>query len=90
MDIHSSKMSSGEVTVPASSFNQQTDRNIQPSPTGISMGGIPTHWLSSQPISRRDMTANTTPLGSNPRSYKVIRFEEFNSGKYQGDPKIDK
>ncbi len=83
-------MSSGEVTVPASSFNQQTDRNIQPSPTGISMGGIPTHWLSSQPISRRDMTANTTPIGSNPRIYKIIRFEEFHSGKYQGEPTIDK
>jgi len=88
--MDSSKMSSGEVTVPASSFNQQTDRNIQPSLTGMSIGGIPTHWLSSQPISRRDMTANTTPLGSNPRSYKVIRFEEFHSGKYQGDPEIDK
>jgi hypothetical protein len=90
MDMHKSKMSSGEVTVPASSFNQQTDRNIQPSPTGISIGGIPTFWLSSQPISRRDMTANSTPIGSNPRIYKVIRFEEFHSGKYQGNPTIDK
>jgi hypothetical protein len=88
--MNKSKMSSGEVTVPASSFNQQTDRNIQPSPTGISMGGIPTHWLSSQPISRRDMTANTTPIGSNPRVYKIIRFEEFHSSKYQGEPTIDK
>ena len=90
MDMHNSKMSSGEVTVPASSFNQQTDRNIQPSPTGISMGGIPTHWLSSAPISRRDMTANTTPLGANPKVYKVLRFDEFHSVEYREDQEINK
>jgi hypothetical protein len=93
MDTHSSQMSTGEVTVPASSFKQQTDRNIQPSPINVSLGGIPMHWLSTAPMSRRDMKMNLTPtnftptVGANPKSYKVMRFHEFHEGRYKGNNK---
>jgi hypothetical protein len=75
-----------EIEIPASAFSQSSDPNIQPSPINISLGGIPQHWLSTQPLSRRDMKNNTTPLSESPEGYKIIRFEEF-SGNH--DSKVE-
>ena len=76
---HNNKMSSGEITVPASSFQQRTDMNIQPTAVNVAVGGLPQHWLNTAPYSKRDMTTNSTPtrVGSNPRVYKVLRFNEY-------------
>jgi hypothetical protein len=76
---HNQRMSSGKVRVPASSFSQRTDMNIQPNPINISLGGIPQHWISTQPLSRRDMKTNNTPLKESPEGYKIMRFEEFSN-----------
>jgi hypothetical protein len=74
---HKYKLSAGEITVPADSFNQRTDMNIQPSPIGITIGGAPNHWLNTAPLSKRDMKSNTTPLGANPKSHTILRFDEY-------------
>jgi hypothetical protein len=55
------------------------------------MGGIPNHWLATQPISRRDMKMNNTPgIGANPRTNKVLTFNEFVDGIFEPGPSSDK
>lgn len=65
--------------VPASSFSQETDYNAQPMPIGYQMGGIPTHWTTSQPYSRWDLKTNpwADRYGMNPKSKPVKSFDEF-------------
>jgi hypothetical protein len=67
-------------TVPADSFTQQTDPNVAPSTINTQVGGVPMHWTTSQPYSRRDLKTN--PLadmyGKNPSPKKVVKsFDEF-------------
>lgn len=76
-NTYDNRMSSGQITVPADSFQQRTDMNIQPTPVNVAVGGFPRQWLNTAPYSQRDMTTNSTPLGANPRVYKVLRFNEY-------------
>ena len=62
------QMSNGAVNIPASSFSQRQDMNIQPNPINISFGSVPQQWTSSQPLTMSDLKGN---------SYRVLRFEEF-------------
>lgn len=77
---HNSKLSTGKITVPASSFNQSTDPNVQPSPINVSVGGIPQHWLATAPISKRDMKTGSTPLRETGKP-RVMRFNEYLNSK---------
>lgn len=66
--------------VPADSFTQQTDPNVAPSTINTQVGGVPMHWTTSQPYSRRDLKTN--PLadmyGKNPSPKKAVKsFDEF-------------
>lgn len=78
--LHNSKLSTGKVTVPASSFTQSNDPNVQPSPINVTIGGIPQHWLATAPLSKRDMKTASTPLGET-RKPKVMRFNEYLNSK---------
>ena len=44
------KLANGKITVPADSFNQNNDPNVQPNPVNISVGGVPQHWAGTAPI----------------------------------------
>lgn len=91
MNEHSTNMASNTGSIPADSFAQSNDPNIQPSSINIHMGGIPNHWLATQPISRRDMKMNNTPgLGSNPKSVKVLSFKEFVDGVFDPEKSNNK
>lgn len=91
MNSHSKNMATGTGSIPAGSFSQSNDPNIQPTGINIQTGGIPNHWLATQPISRRDMKMNNTPgIGVNPRINKVLTFEEFVDGIFEPDQIGDK
>jgi hypothetical protein len=91
MKEHAKNMANSTGSVPAAAFTQSNDPNIQPTPINIHMGGIPNHWLATQPISRRDMKMNNTPgIGSNPRTNKVLTFNEFVDGIFEPGPSSDK
>lgn len=77
---HNFKLSTGKVTVPASSFDQNDDPNVQPTPINVSIGGLPQHWLGTAPISKRDMKTASTPLGEKSGT-KVMRFNEYLNSK---------
>lgn len=77
---HNTKLSTGKITIPADSFNQSSDPNVQPSPINVSVGGIPQHWLATAPISKRDMKTSSTPLGETSKP-KVMRFNEYLNSK---------
>ena len=66
-------------SVPADSFTTQTDPNLMPSPINVPVGGLPSHWTTSQPYSRFDLKTN--PLadryGRNPAKKWVKTFDEF-------------
>lgn len=66
-------------SIPADSFSQQIDPNIMPSEINAQVGGLPSHWTTSQPYSRFDLKTN--PLadryGRNPKSRAVKTFQEF-------------
>lgn len=74
---HSTGLIAQTGNVPADSFHQSNDPNVQPNPVNVTIGGIPQHWTSTAPISRRDIRRNITPLGINPESPKILRFKEF-------------
>lgn len=65
--------------VPADSFDQEQDYNVQPTPINYQMGGVPTHWVTSQPYSRWDLKTNpwADRYGMNPKSKPVKSFDEF-------------
>ena len=65
--------------IPAASFSQQADPNIMPSAINVQVGGLPSHWTTSQPYSRFDLKTNPLPdrYGRNPSSKKVKTFDEF-------------
>jgi hypothetical protein len=73
----------GEYSVPADSFNNQYDFNVQPSPISVNLGGIPGQWTNSQPYSRWDMTTNPIAQthGRNPvgpaKGNRVKTFDEY-------------
>lgn len=77
MDTNNNRMSTGKVTIPASSFNQRTDMNIEPSTINTTAGGVPQQWLNTAPISKRDMKTGDTPLESKTKEYKAMTFDEF-------------
>jgi hypothetical protein len=74
------KLSTGKITVPADSFSQSTDPNVQPTPINVSVGGLPQHWLGTAPISKRDMKTASTPLREKGAT-KVMRFNEYLNSK---------
>ena len=92
-ESHQETMSTGAVNVPADSFHQKTDMNVMPTPVNVQLGGVPKHWLSTASISRRDMqtayNAQVT-LGENPRSYKVLTFDEFIGSQFEPNRETDK
>jgi hypothetical protein len=91
MNEHDTNMTSSTGSIPAAAFTQSNDPNIQPSPINIHMGGIPNHWLATQPISRRDMKMNNTPgIGVNPKTHNVLTFSEFVDGIFEPGPDNDK
>lgn len=65
-------MSSGEVTVPADSFDKTkyNDPNVAPNPVNVTLGGNPQHWTASQPISRFDLKRDTS-------MDRIYRFDEY-------------
>jgi hypothetical protein len=70
--------------VPADSFTQSTDPNIMPASVNVPVGGLPSHWTTSQPYSRFDLKTN--PLadryGRNPKpNNRVKSFDEFVADK---------
>lgn len=73
---YNQRLANGEITVPADSFNQNNDPNVQPNPVNISVGGVPQHWAGTAPISKRDMKTAGTPLGER-KSPRVMRFDEY-------------
>ena len=77
---HNNKLSTGKITVPADSFDQKRDPNVQPTPINVSIGGMPQHWLGTAPISKRDMKTNSTPIGEK-SSTRVMRFNEYLNSK---------
>lgn len=84
-------MTSSTGAIPASSFKQSNDPNVQPNPIRVNLGGIPNHWLATQPLSRRDMKANNTPgIGMNLRTNKVATFKEFVDGIFEPEKTFDK
>lgn len=91
MHFHGKNMAISTGSIPAASFKQSTDPNVQPTGINTQTGGIPTHWLATQPISRRDMKTNSTPFyGSNPRSSKALSFKEFVDGIFEPEMDNDK
>ena len=80
-DIHKQTMSNGAITVPADSFHQKTDMNIEPTPVNVQLGSIPKHWTNSEPISKRDLQtiAKYPVTGESINQSKVLRFAEFES-----------
>jgi hypothetical protein len=91
MNEHDKNMTSSTGAIPAGSFSISNDPNIQPNPINTHTGGIPNHWLATQPISRRDMKMNNTPgMGANPKTKKVLTFNEFVDGIFEPGPSSDK
>jgi hypothetical protein len=91
MNEHATNMTSSTGTVPAAAFTQSNDPNIQPNLINIHTGGIPNHWLATQPISRRDMKMNNTPgIGANPKTSKILTFTEFVDGIFEPGSSSDK
>lgn len=74
---HSNTLAGQTGTVPADSFSQKTDPNVQPNPVNVTIGGIPQHWGSTSPISRRDIRKNNTPLAQSSSFPKILSFREF-------------
>ena len=82
--IVSESQETGEIAIPADSFDQETDPNVEPSTINTQVGGVPMHWTTSQPYSRRDLKTN--PLadryGRNPSPKKTVKsFDEFIADK---------
>lgn len=78
MSTTNTNMASGKLTVPADSFNQRDDMNIEPSIINLTAGGIPQHWLNTAPISKRDMKSGDTPLEAiSTTSSKIMTFAEY-------------
>jgi cytidyltransferase-like protein len=69
----------GTFAVPADSFNQATDLNIMPTDINVPVGGLPSHWTTSQPYSRFDLKTNPMAdrYGSNPGGRAVKTFDDF-------------
>jgi hypothetical protein len=65
--------------IPAASFAQSNDPNIMPSTVNVQVGGLPSHWTTSQPYSRFDLKTNplSDRYGRNPSQKKVKTFDEF-------------
>ena len=74
---HSTGLAAQTGTIPADSFHQSTDPNVQPNPVNVTIGGIPQHWTSTSPISRRDIRRNNTPLSTGTEFPKILSFKEF-------------
>ncbi len=83
--IATSKVDESESwSVPADSFTQKTDHNVMPTDINTQVGGLPSHWTTTQPYSRFDLKTN--PLadryGRNPSAKKKVKtFDEFVSDK---------
>jgi cytidyltransferase-like protein len=73
----------GTWAIPASSFTQQIDPNIMPTDVNVPVGGLPSHWTTSQPYSRWDLKTNpfADRYGRNPKSRAVKSFAEFCKAK---------
>ena len=69
----------GTYAIPADSFNQQIDPNIMPTDINTQVGGLPSHWVTTQPYSRFDLKTNPIAdrFGLNPKSRPVKTFDEF-------------
>jgi len=74
---HSTGLASQTGTDSADSFEPHNDPNVQPNPVNVTVGGIPQHWGSTAPISRRDMRKNNTPLATGSEFPKILSFNEF-------------
>ncbi len=61
-------------SIPADSFNQARDMNIQPSLINVQTGGIPRHWSPSTRYSRIDLKNNQIAKST---SKMVKTFSEF-------------
>lgn len=78
---------SGTYSVPADSFNQETDPNVSPTPISTNLGSIPTQWTNSAPYSRWDMNPsnNMTLFRRNPgeltKKKHVKSFSEYLEGE---------
>jgi hypothetical protein len=69
----------GTWSIPADSFRQQIDPNIMPNQINVPVGGLPAHWVTTQPYSRFDLKTNpfADRYGRNPGKRRVKTFEEF-------------
>ncbi len=69
----------GTWSIPADSFHQQIDPNIMPNQINVPVGGLPAHWVTTQPYSRLDLKTNpfADRYGRNPGKRKVMTFDEF-------------
>ena len=64
----------GTYSIPADSFNQSRDMNIQPSLINVQTGGIPRHWSPSTRYSRIDLKNNQIAKSTS----KIVKtFSEF-------------
>ena len=64
----------GTYSIPADSFDQSRDMNIQPSLINVQTGGIPRHWLKNTRFSQIDFRNSQI---SNNKSKMVKTFREF-------------
>ena len=64
----------GTYSIPADSFDQSQDMNIQPSLINVQTGGIPRHWSPSTRYSRIDLKNNQIAKST---SKMVKTFSEF-------------
>jgi len=77
---------SGTYSIPADSFNQETDPNVSPTPISTNLGAIPTQWTNSAPYSRWDLNPanNVTQFRRNPgeltKKKHVKSFAEYLEG----------
>jgi len=82
-----SEEASGTYSVPASSFHQETDPNVSPTPISTNLGAIPTQWTNSAPYSRWDLNPanNITQFRRNPgeltKKNHVKTFAEYLEGE---------
>ena len=69
----------GTYDIPADSFDQQIDPNVMPNPVNVPVGGLPSHWVTTQPYSRFDLKTNplSNRYGSNPAERNVKTFDDF-------------
>ena len=69
----------GTWSIPADSFHQQIDPNIMPNQINVPVGGLPAHWVTTQPYSRFDLKTNpfADRYGRNPGKRRVKTFAEF-------------